>query len=435
MSDVISRSWFVVFCNPEEHGYLGTPEEIIEKLKNEWIENHPLRKGWWAYAISAKGLRHVHMVLEDSCACRFSKLKKIYPSANLQVTKGTRKQVMSYIKKEPPYDEKGEKVIAFTTYGNIEGYKRYAVSTMNETFAMIEVLIEEGMTPNQIMAEDIRFRREETLIRKCYFAKRSRETPPLREVKVFWHLVRDDKTFILGISILGATVSWSLNMYVNALIAGATGSGKSAVFRLICYQAIRKGMLVYIASFKGGFDFNITWRKGCKIITHEKEFLNTLNLILLEKEKRTELLLAAGCVDIDEYNSESTKKLKRIFLALDEAAELLDKDGLKKSTDGEKLELLKEIEQKLTSLSRTGRAFGIHMVFATQKPSATIINGQIKSNLEARMCGSSDNILSQMVLDNNCASEMIPSGSKGVFIDQSRIMFKAYLLDEENLSF
>ena len=111
MSDVISRSWFVVFCNPEEHGYLGTPEEIIEKLKNEWIENHPLRKGWWAYAISAKGLRHVHMVLEDSCACRFSKLKKIYPSANLQVTKGTRKQVMSYIKKEPPYDEKGEKVI------------------------------------------------------------------------------------------------------------------------------------------------------------------------------------------------------------------------------------------------------------------------------------------------------------------------------------
>ena len=255
---------------------------------------------------------------------------------------------------------------------------------------------------------------------------------------LFWnddYLVRDDKTFILGISILGATVSWSLNMYVNALIAGATGSGKSAVFRLICYQAIRKGMLVYIASFKGGFDFNITWRKGCKIITHEKEFLNTLNLILLEKEKRTELLLAAGCVDIDEYNSESTKKLKRIFLALDEAAELLDKDGLKKSTDGEKLELLKEIEQKLTSLSRTGRAFGIHMVFATQKPSATIINGQIKSNLEARMCGSSDNILSQMVLDNNCASEMIPSGSKGVFIDQSRIMFKAYLLDEENLSF
>lgn len=54
MSDVISRSWFVVFCNPEEHGYLGTPEEIIEKLKNEWIENHPLRKGWWLMQFQLK---------------------------------------------------------------------------------------------------------------------------------------------------------------------------------------------------------------------------------------------------------------------------------------------------------------------------------------------------------------------------------------------
>lgn len=49
------------------------------------------------------------------------------------------------------------------------------------------MLIEEGMTPNQIMAEDIRLRREENLIRKCYFAKRYKETPPIRTVKVVWH--------------------------------------------------------------------------------------------------------------------------------------------------------------------------------------------------------------------------------------------------------
>ena len=49
------------------------------------------------------------------------------------------------------------------------------------------MLIEEGMTPNKIMAEDIRLRREESLIRKCYFAKRYKETPPMREVKVYWH--------------------------------------------------------------------------------------------------------------------------------------------------------------------------------------------------------------------------------------------------------
>ncbi len=187
MVDTVSRSWFAVFPNPEQHGYTGTPEEIIEKLKDEWIAGNQLRKGWWGYCISAKGLPHVHMVLEDSGSCRFTKVKKAYPTAHLEPTKGNKKQVLQYIRKEPPYDEKGEQVLVYTSYGNIEGNKRYAVSNTNDTLATIEMLIEEGMTPNQIMAEDIRLRREEGLIRKCYFAKRYKETPPVREVKVIWH--------------------------------------------------------------------------------------------------------------------------------------------------------------------------------------------------------------------------------------------------------
>ena len=187
MADTVSRSWFAVFPNPEQHGYDGSPEDIVEKLKQEWIGANPLRKGWWGYCISANGLPHVHMVLEDSTSCRFTKVKKAYPTAHLEPTKGNKKQVLQYIKKEPPFDEKGEQVIFFTSHGNIEGNKRYAVSNTNDTLATIELLIEEGMTPNQIMAEDIRLRREESLIRKCYFAKRYKETPPMREVKVFWH--------------------------------------------------------------------------------------------------------------------------------------------------------------------------------------------------------------------------------------------------------
>ena len=59
---------------------------------------------------------------------------------------------------------------------------------MNDTLQTIEQLVEHGLTPTAIMAEDIRLRREEALIRKAYFAKRYRETPPLREVKVVWHI-------------------------------------------------------------------------------------------------------------------------------------------------------------------------------------------------------------------------------------------------------
>ena len=76
MSESISRSWFVVFNNPEQHGYNDTPKEIVEQLKQEWIKDNPLRKGYWAYCESADGLKHVHMVLEHSGAMRFSAIKK-----------------------------------------------------------------------------------------------------------------------------------------------------------------------------------------------------------------------------------------------------------------------------------------------------------------------------------------------------------------------
>lgn len=188
MADTVSRSWFAVFPYPEKHGYTGTPEEIIDRLKREWIEGNKLRKGFWAYCVSAEGMPHVHMVLESSGSMRFSAVKKAYPQAHLEPTKGSKQQVIAYMKKEPPFDEKGEQVLCFVSHGNIEGNKRFALPNMNETLNAIEQLVEEGMTPNQIMEEDIRLRREESLVRKAYFAKRYRETPPYREVKVIWHI-------------------------------------------------------------------------------------------------------------------------------------------------------------------------------------------------------------------------------------------------------
>lgn len=187
MADTVSRSWFAVFPYPERNGYSGLPEEIIEQLKKEWIGDNNRKKGYWAYCISKNGVPHIHMILENTGTMRFSAVKKAYPKAHLEPTKGNKKQVLAYIKKEPPFDEKGERVIVFTTFGNIEGNKRFALSNTNDTFQTIEHLIEEGLTPTAIMAEDIRLRREESLIRKAYFAKRYRETPPQRDVKVVWH--------------------------------------------------------------------------------------------------------------------------------------------------------------------------------------------------------------------------------------------------------
>ena len=76
MAADVTRSWFAVFNHPEEHGYSGTPQEICERLRDEWVGNSSTRTGAWAYCVSAAGLHHVHMVLEDSVAMRFSASKK-----------------------------------------------------------------------------------------------------------------------------------------------------------------------------------------------------------------------------------------------------------------------------------------------------------------------------------------------------------------------
>ena len=64
-NDVTVRSWFCVFNNPDKHGYEGTPQEVCEKLMGEWVGDSGTRSGAWAYCISAEGLHHLHMVLED----------------------------------------------------------------------------------------------------------------------------------------------------------------------------------------------------------------------------------------------------------------------------------------------------------------------------------------------------------------------------------
>ncbi|CUO57637.1 Uncharacterised protein [Fusicatenibacter saccharivorans] len=186
-NDTVSRSWFAVLPYPEKI-YKGSPEEILEQMKQQWIGDNPLKKGHWAYCISKEGMPHVHMVLEGSVSMRFSAVRKCYGKAHLEPTRGSRKMVLQYIHKRGKFAEKGERVVCFVSYGNIEGNKTKTLINQNAILDRIEELIEDGKTPNEIMGEDIRLRKEETLVRKAFFAKRYRETPPYRKVTVVWHL-------------------------------------------------------------------------------------------------------------------------------------------------------------------------------------------------------------------------------------------------------
>ena len=82
---------------------------------------------------------------------------------------------------------------------------------------------------------------------------------------------------------------------------------------------------------------------------------------------------------------------------------------------------------------RLGRAFGIYLILATQRPDAAILPGQIKNNLDFLVCGGADNVLSQILLDNASAAEQIPKDARGRFITGDGTVFQGYLFDEGQL--
>lgn len=110
-------------------------------------------------------------------------------------------------------------------------------------------------------------------------------------------------------------------------------------------------------------------------------------------------------------------------------AELLDKNGLCK----EDKEQVSRIESKLSVIARQGRAFGIHLILTTQRPDATILTGQIRNNIDCRVCGRADSVLSQIILDSSDAADRIPKDAQGRFLMHDGTIFQGYLFDEKSL--
>ena len=249
--------------------------------------------------------------------------------------------------------------------------------------------------------------------------------------KIEWqdkHLVTDESGFelVLGEKITGEKVNVNLKEVPHILIGGSTGSGKSVLLKLLLMQSVKKGASVFIADFKGGVDFSRIWHEKCIIITERAELKTALTDIVNELEKRKTILRASGCANIDEYNKQAENKLIRIIFACDEVAELLDKTGRSKDDKAE----VAAIENLLSTIARQGRAFGIHLILATQRPDSNILAGQIKNNLDYRVCGRADLVLSQIILDKGDAHDRIAKNAQGRFLDNSDTLFQAYWFDE-----
>ena len=238
-------------------------------------------------------------------------------------------------------------------------------------------------------------------------------------------LSKESFLLILGESFIGP-VSVNLVKIPHILLGGSTGSGKSVLLKLILMQAILKGAKVCIADFKDGVDFPPVWHEHCRMCFEEEATLELLTELTEELKRRKKLFTAVGQSNIDRYNAATGEQLQRYIFACDEIAELLDKTGLTK----EQKEIVSKIESKLSVIARQGRAFGIHLVLATQRPDANILSGQIKNNVNCRICGRADTVLSQIILDNTSAAEQIPKDARGRFLLHDGTVFQAYWFDE-----
>lgn len=220
MSDNVSRSWFAVLNNPDKHGYAGTPQESCQQLRDEWIKDSNTRSGAWIYCVSADGLHHIHMVLEDKTSMRFTVIKKTYGTNGMhfEATKGNKKQAEAYILKEPPFEEKGEQVLYVCRHGEITAAQGQRSDLLN-----ISDLINAGMNPDEVMEVNFSYRRYEKLIRSAYFSKRKKETPVKRGVKVHF-------------------------------IVGESGSGKSHTYTTLCDEHDESNIYFFSDYEGGGFD-------------------------------------------------------------------------------------------------------------------------------------------------------------------------------------
>ena len=235
----------------------------------------------------------------------------------------------------------------------------------------------------------------------------------------------------LGRSLAG-DVLLDLKQIPHVLIGGITGSGKTVLLKSILFQLICWGADLYIVDLKGGLDLGRWWEARCHLCIDESGVLPILDKFMDALAERKKLLHRANCRNIDEYNAKRAHKLRRMIFACDEAAELLDKTG----ADKEGKAFIAQVESRISTLARLGRAVGLHLVLGMQRADTETLKGQIRSNMGCRICGKADPILEKITIGTSGAvSDLIPNGVRGRFIlndgdGSTNTVFQGYLFRE-----
>ena len=227
----------------------------------------------------------------------------------------------------------------------------------------------------------------------------------------------------LGKTITNEVVMFDLAKAPHLLVAGATGQGKSvglnAIVTSLLYKKHPAEMKIVLVDPKkvefsiynpliNHFLAKVPDEDADPIITDVTKVVRTLNSLCKLMDTRYDLLKEVGARNIKEYNKKFIERripprgghgfMPYIVVIIDEFGDLIMTAG-------------KEIELPIARIAQLARAVGIHMVIATQRPTTTIITGNIKANFPARIAFKvSAGIDSKTILDRTGAQQLIGRG-------------------------
>ena len=209
-----------------------------------------------------------------------------------------------------------------------------------------------------------------------------------------------DLPIILGKKHDGEELVIDLAQAPHLLVAGSTGSGKSVLLHSIICSLIKSDSDVRLALIDPKqVEFQIY--KDVKqllypIVSSPDDALEVLKDLIQEMDDRFVLLGKTGTNNIKSYNEKN--KIPYIVAILDEFADL-------------QRSYKKEFQSDVCVLAQKGRAAGIHLILATQRPSVNVIDGTIKANFASRIAlKTASAIDSRVILDCNGAERLLGKG-------------------------
>lgn len=213
----------------------------------------------------------------------------------------------------------------------------------------------------------------------------------------------------LGKSIDGSCIVGNIARMPHLLIAGTTGSGKSVCMNSIIISLLYKAgpddvklIMVDPKMVELGI-YNGIPQLLIPVVTDPKKAAGSLQWAVTEMLRRYRMMSDMGVRDLESYNSivtseEDGQKLPQVVIIIDELADLM-------------MVAAKEVEDSICRIAQMGRAAGMHLIIATQRPSANVITGLMKANIPSRIAFSVASAMeSRIILDTMGAEKLVGKG-------------------------